>query len=200
MGFIIQSSNQLIGMPQFLFNGMDSQPVIISNNTTSQQQQPYFIQIPQGTNNNPNDLGDVSSNQTNTIKNEKIDIDESNQQSQHQQLPQMMTTNNQQQQILLQQSNFVQQPPSSGGQQQQQQFICVQPDGTILFQTVQQPQPVNVEQHAPILVNSDGKIAITPYGEGRKVIQKKSRTIKLRDIRNKPTKKTKTTAIQQKTV
>lgn len=77
-----------------------------------------------------------------------------------------------------------QQPPAS------QQVLCMQPDGTLLVQTL--PQSVLDQQqqsHQPVLVNSDGKIAITPYGEGRKtIVLKKNRTIseKLKAAAKKP--------------
>lgn len=99
------------------------------------------------------------------------------------------TENNQQQQ-LLDETN-----------QQDQQMICVQSDGTITLQTMskqlQQQQPSQEEQlgveegnnnaaeedlivaelsRLPLntqLVNAAGKIAITPYGEGKKIMQSK---------------------------
>lgn len=98
------------------------------------------------------------------------------------------TENNQQQ--MLDETN-----------QQDQQMICVQSDGTITLQTMskqlQQQQPSQEEQlgveegnnnaaeedlivaelsRLPLntqLVNAAGKIAITPYGEGKKIMQSK---------------------------
>lgn len=172
--------------PQFLFNGggMDTtstQPIILPPNMTSTSQS-FFIQMPPTTSSSDstNEMTCQSSNPSTNNDSTKVVVGEKEKDNN--------VNDSNIHSFLMQQ------------QQTPQQLICVQPDGTIMLQTVsqpiaQQPQPQQLQQPAqivdysqlvqPIMMNAEGKIAISPYGEGRKVIPaKKGRLIseKLREI------------------
>ena len=111
---------------------------------TNNNIQQYFIQMPASTTSTTNNTNGI------VVKTENTEPSEI--QQQHQQI-------------------FIQQQQQH---QQQAQIICVQPDGTITFQAIQQ-NPVLFQPSVASVTTSNNpkKIPITPYGEGRKKIVSK---------------------------